>query len=105
MRISDWSSDVCSSDLHLDRLVVDDIAAGIEQSVLPVAGIGVERDVGQDADIIAARILDRRHRAAHQIEIGRASCMERVCQYVLISVVAASLNKKTLNNVLKKHQL
>src|SRR3546814_9270973 len=67
MRISDWSSDVCSSDLHLDRLVVDDIAAGIEQSVLPVAGIGVERDVGQDADIIAARILDRRHRAAHQI--------------------------------------
>src|SRR3546814_12890945 len=27
-------------------------------------------------------------------EIGRASCRERVCQYVLISVVAVSLKKK-----------
>src|SRR3546814_19128882 len=29
-------------------------------------------------------------------EIGRASCRERVCQYVEISVVAASLKKKQL---------
>src|SRR3546814_13787582 len=28
-------------------------------------------------------------------EIGRASCRDRVCKYVLISVVAGSLNKKT----------
>src|SRR3546814_14468589 len=28
-------------------------------------------------------------------EIGRASCRERVCQYVLISVVAVSLKKQT----------
>src|SRR3546814_3198121 len=28
------------------------------------------------------------------LEIGRASCRERVCQYVLISVVAVSLKKK-----------
>src|SRR3546814_19715369 len=28
------------------------------------------------------------------VEIGRASCRERVCQYVLISVVAVSLKKK-----------
>src|SRR3546814_14440131 len=28
-------------------------------------------------------------------EIGRASCRERVCQYVSISVVAGSLKKKT----------
>src|SRR3546814_17128386 len=28
-------------------------------------------------------------------EIGRASCRERVCQYVSISVVAVSLKKKT----------
>src|SRR3546814_10978648 len=27
-------------------------------------------------------------------QIGRASCRERVCQYVLISVVAGSLKKK-----------
>src|SRR3546814_19203788 len=30
------------------------------------------------------------------IEIGRASCRERVCQSVYISVVAVSLNKKTI---------
>src|SRR3546814_17169744 len=28
-------------------------------------------------------------------EIGRASCRERVCQYVLISVVAVSLKQQT----------
>src|SRR3546814_19966191 len=30
----------------------------------------------------------------HQHEIGRASCRERVCKYVSISVVAVSLKKK-----------
>src|SRR3546814_13017991 len=29
------------------------------------------------------------------LEIGRASCRERVCQYVSISVVAVSVKKKT----------
>src|SRR3546814_19691132 len=29
-----------------------------------------------------------------EVEIGRASCRERVCQYVSISVVAVSLKKK-----------
>src|SRR3546814_14680489 len=33
-------------------------------------------------------------RAALRQEIGRASCRERVCKYVYISVVAASLKKK-----------
>src|SRR3546814_13945775 len=30
-------------------------------------------------------------------EIGRASCRERVCQYVSLSVVAVSLKKKKVN--------
>src|SRR3546814_18175340 len=30
-------------------------------------------------------------------EIGRASCRERVCQYVLLSVVAVRLKKKKTN--------
>src|SRR3546814_16973705 len=30
-------------------------------------------------------------------EIGRASCRERVCQYVFVSVVAVSLQKKKTN--------
>src|SRR3546814_19765361 len=33
--------------------------------------------------------------AASLLEIGRASCRERVCQYVEIPVVAVSLKKKT----------
>src|SRR3546814_15958049 len=33
--------------------------------------------------------------AAPRVEIGRASCRERVCQYVYISVVAVSLKNKT----------
>src|SRR3546814_17004425 len=34
-------------------------------------------------------------RIFHYLEIGRASCRERVCQYVSITVVADSLKKKT----------
>src|SRR3546814_19807578 len=32
------------------------------------------------------------------VEIGRASCRERVCQYVSISVVAVSLKKKNIKH-------
>src|SRR3546814_20745959 len=35
-------------------------------------------------------------RLALSSEIGRASCRERVCQYVWISVVAGSLQKKSI---------
>src|SRR3546814_834659 len=34
---------------------------------------------------------------AHTVEIGRASCRERVCPYVSISVFAVSLKKKKKN--------
>src|SRR3546814_17287996 len=34
-------------------------------------------------------------------QIGRASCRERVCQYVLISVVAGSLKKKQRKTINK----
>src|SRR3546814_18327744 len=43
------------------------------------------RDVGQELE---------RGRSYVDFEIGRASCRERVCQYVSISVVAVSLTKK-----------
>src|SRR3546814_7042746 len=62
MRISDWSSDVCSSDLP------PDILARIEDSSLTAAGV-----VGNLAQRMQPRL---------QHEIGRASCRERVCQYV-----------------------
>src|SRR3546814_5584057 len=100
MRISDWSSDVCSSDL------VTAVAAGSA----PIFG-------GALADFFAVRRLElvgrwmspdgvftylslslsnwdfyfllsallglyALHRLGHVREIGRASCRERVCQYV-----------------------
>src|SRR3546814_10747293 len=77
MRISDWSSDVCSSDLLLrervERRVLEQRppCAAIECVVrlrrLPVAGF-----------LVSVRCAQRRP----LIEIGRASCRERVCQYV-----------------------
>ena len=54
-------------DQHCHRIVIDDIAGVVEQPVLAVAGIGVERDIGEDADIASAGIADRLDRAAHQI--------------------------------------
>src|SRR3546814_4111543 len=69
MRISDWSSDVCSSDLAvlvLQPLVALDALLGV------VLGFAFLPDDLRAADA-AARI--------HQ-QIGRASCRERVCQYV-----------------------
>src|SRR3546814_8479514 len=62
MRISDWSSDVCSSDLDLDRR---HIAGAIE--------IGLR---------LADRHEDEGGVVFRHAEIGRASCRERVCQYV-----------------------
>src|SRR3546814_16187816 len=35
-------------------------------------------------------------------EIGRASCRERVCQYVYISVVAVSLKKNKTQTILRR---
>src|SRR3546814_10607140 len=65
MRISDWSSDVCSSDLpagflHL-QLVTDYFSGKMNCHI---------------SDIAVASQWDGRG------QIGRASCRERVCQYV-----------------------
>src|SRR3546814_12737599 len=52
-------------------------------------------------DFIMASIDKAGYKAGDDVmQIGRASCRERVCQYVSISVVAVSLKKsiKTLTN-------
>ena len=53
-------------DEDLDRVVVDDVAGLVDQAVVAVRGIGVERDVGQHADL-GHRILDRVDRPADQV--------------------------------------
>src|SRR3546814_17727036 len=106
MRISDWSSDVCSSDLApLDRdpaiaLVGGDRDVGhSEGPAFQPADQPVEDVAAAELGLVELRVqvvmVEDELLAAEQLEeIGRASCRERGCQYVLISVVAVSLKKK-----------
>src|SRR3546814_6554494 len=73
LRISDWSSDVCSSDLgsaHPARQPEPD-PRGRHQGESPAFGSLRGGLLGSGS----------RHHRFH-LEIGRASCRERVCQYV-----------------------
>src|SRR3546814_8299277 len=84
MRISDWSSDVCSSDLRVRAAMMAiqrcDLARGHQIGIAP--GGGHHHDVGLPA--IAAEIADigDAEHVAVALKIGRAACRERVCQYV-----------------------
>src|SRR3546814_17941304 len=94
MRISDWSSDVCSSDLndHQQRGGEADPAAHGDDIRGP-AEQRADRRGGEQTDGEAPSAGDGVG------QIGRASCRERVCTYVLISVVAVPLKKKTRTHV------
>src|SRR3546814_7863075 len=107
MRISDWSSDVCSSDLELRRtdfapfrLLADmplamtahilfpaiDPNAPATTSPLVVTDV-IRKDIGFDglllSDDLGMEALSGGYRdRAREVQIGRASCRERVCQYV-----------------------
>src|SRR3546814_11426089 len=104
MRISDWSSDVCSSDLtHLlgqsDCLTPAPFQRDIERSARPgQRRLPLQRAVDAQIGGIASLLDLRDQRRSRQTRlpemIGRASCRERVCQDVVISVVAVSLKKK-----------
>src|SRR3546814_21130226 len=106
MRSSDWSADVCSSDLKVARLhnILDD---GFGELVHASCSIGFEK-----VDDLSARTglddeidgFDRRERGGDartaptdepgcdlaRGKIGRASCRERVCADGESGVVAAS---------------
>src|SRR3546814_9839556 len=68
MRISDWSSDVCSSDLQ-------DPAIGEQDGGMGVLPPGLPADDARHH----ATAMEQQDAAATE-EIGRASCRERVCQ-------------------------
>src|SRR3546814_9041238 len=83
MRISDWSSDVCSSDLNLLLVAVAhqaERAGGDAVGEAPVDE-GVLLAVG-DPDLRRTRLGDGGAEVLPVGEIGRESCRERVCQYV-----------------------
>src|SRR3546814_17697104 len=109
MRISDWSSDVCSSDLVMCSIgvgyrrgngcwcMVGRVASGQRLFSLAVPG-----------DARCLPLLVRRINAVFVkhlvtrglLKIGSASWRERVCQYVEILVVACTLHtKQRINRV------
>src|SRR3546814_20166709 len=105
VRSSDWSSDVCSSDLdavHANALFDQIFAQGTgEGGDRALGGAVIEQPLRPLIHRHAGAIDDRRpffevrQRRLHQKEQnGRASRRERVCQKVLISVVAVALKKK-----------
>src|SRR3546814_5397631 len=87
MRISDWSSDVCSSDLELYRAVAK---RGTQKALCVRIGDGQDECSFCNEDRRRERHALVRQQArcivsktARKLqEIGRASCRERVCQYV-----------------------
>src|SRR3546814_1304504 len=98
MRISDWSSDVCSSDLHAAFLIADIARRRADQPRNRVllhefahvdahhGAVIVEQEFGQrlgQFGLADARRSQEQETAERAIwEIGRASGRERVCQYV-----------------------
>src|SRR3546814_20714653 len=92
MRISDWSSDVCSSDLAAQhKRSADQGSQGLHgrPAYRPAGGQGFDPG-GRPAD---GGQGDLRRSVPARYQIGRASCRETVCQYVYILVVSVSLQK------------
>src|SRR3546814_15375569 len=110
MRISDWSSDVCSSDLDTayqrerHRVAEAPVEFGHVEELHAVDAGDRGRDgedrgpggelAGDDALALLfeeAVGLDEPRGDVATAQIGRAPCRERVCPYVCISVVAGPL--------------
>src|SRR3546814_13132847 len=101
MRISDWSSDVCSSDLgpyvhsrkkqtaRIRELSADDLAAScgidgdvseLEHALFRISAAVLQLELHLRRATTARYVTGKQLLA--QAQIGRASCRERVCQYV-----------------------
>src|SRR3546814_18998544 len=116
MRISDWSSDVCSFDLKRGRDVrnfVHSLEPWISEALLPfgISAYAVDGRVGLwfdtpegEAKIAAIGIRVRPWETFHgfrtnvapdtsTFEIGRATVWERGCKLVYISVVVDTIKK------------
>src|SRR3546814_1909779 len=78
MRISDWSSDVCSSDLSMSYSIIGFGEVG-QALARAFARKSIEVAVASRRE---PKMLASQASAIGTAEIGRASCRERVCQYV-----------------------
>src|SRR3546814_2762062 len=83
MRISDWSSDVCSSDLVVIAAVIAALMVTFVGRPYVIPSQSMENTL-----LIGDRIYVQKisyygsEPGPGDVEIGRASCRERVCQYV-----------------------
>src|SRR3546814_5161936 len=85
MRISDWSSDVCSSDLWIRRYGQLPLREVPYLRFNPAVFKGRQREAGEGlAGVRVGAEGDRAELAVGRrlAPIGRASCRESVCQYV-----------------------
>src|SRR3546814_14325480 len=109
MRISDWSSDVCSSDLApeiqnmLQRMGADDRVKRfvgerqpLDVRLVEADALGALAGFGIDDEIDARQLHFRPASRQDMQQIGRASWREGVCQDVWISGVGVSLKKKKM---------
>src|SRR3546814_20581232 len=114
MRISDWSSDVCSSDLDVSRPQRNLIASlrgrmtpDTQQSAEVQANL-VKSLYASPASLMIGAVAGgalglviawhAKLTAINLLEIGRASCRQRVCLYVYKPVVAVALKKNKRKN-------
>src|SRR3546814_4646691 len=93
LRISDWSSDVCSSDLRRPELgePAVDFSLALLHLVVDAeafAQIFLLRDLEAHDELVALRLAVQGETGGvgpamlQRLQIGRASCRDRVCQYV-----------------------
>src|SRR3546814_9599639 len=79
MRISDWSSDVCSSDL----VAVETSSGKQGEMARIVMKFGGTTMAGTERIRTVAKLVAREVAQGNEVaEIGRESCRERVCKYV-----------------------
>src|SRR3546814_16031699 len=107
MRISDWSSDVCSSDLAGAKEYIPlppdaELIAAVLAAVADDGHSFIFKDPKMTEMI---RLADQVAPSDASIQLGRASCRERVGQYVSISVVAVSFKKKHQQQALLQHYM
>src|SRR3546814_5205466 len=90
VRISDWSSDVCASDLQFcGDFSLNRVGGARQRGAAQGHAVGALAAVDQ-ALVVAAEHLEPGQQVVAegdrlgrlQVEIGRASGVERVCQYV-----------------------
>src|SRR3546814_3513552 len=98
MRIIDWSSDVCSSDLLHDATLVGRPGAGLRVAAADqVVEIRCRPGPVDLGILLAAPALIGRlgFILPERRPLGRAPCRARVCQYGYISAVSVPLQTNT----------